>query len=67
MNETLVSLLTSISDTRGFITFCVVIAVSYATIWALFLFEAQPKKKKKPAEAEGGGEDEEQEPKKQAA
>jgi hypothetical protein len=66
MNETMVSLLASISDTRGFITFCVAIAVAYATIWALFLFESPPKKKKKPKDAEGG-EGEEQEPRKQAA
>ena len=67
MNETLVSLLASISDTRGFFVFCLVIAVAYASIWALFLFEAPPKKKKKPAESEGGGEDEEREEAKQAA
>ena len=46
MNETLVSLLNAISDTRGFLMFCLVIAVAYASIWALFLFEAPPKKKK---------------------
>ncbi len=60
MNETLVGLLSSISDTRGFMMFCLVIAVGYASIWALVLFETQPKKKKKPVSAEGGDEGEEQ-------
>ncbi len=71
MNETLVSLLTLISDTRGFMIFCLVIAVAYASIWALFLFEAPPKKKKaKPADDESGEGEEhvaQAPPKKQAA
>ena len=46
MNETVLNLLQSISDTRGFIMFCLVMAVAYASVWTLFLFEAPPKKKK---------------------
>lgn len=53
MNETVFSLLQAISDTRGFVMFCLVIAVAYASVWTLFLFEAPPKKKK-PKEGEGG-------------
>ena len=52
MNETVLNLLQAISDTRGFIMFCLVIAVAYASIWTLFLFEPAPKKKKKPKEGE---------------
>lgn len=53
MSETLIQLLQSISDTRGFIMFCVVIALAYASIWALVLFEPE----KKPRKRRSGGAD----------
>lgn len=67
-NETLVNMLQSISDTRGFVMFCLVIAVAYASIWALFLFEATPKKKKSQQEAadKDGGEGDEADQRQQA-
>ncbi|MBW7998069.1 MAG: hypothetical protein FVQ81_16170 [Candidatus Glassbacteria bacterium] len=62
-NETLLNFLNSISDTRGFFMFCLVIAVAYASIWALVLFEAPVKKKKKPVGDEKKEEDEDEEAK----
>ena len=57
MSNILPNILNQISTTSGFLIFCSVIALSYACIWFLFLFEDAPKKKAQPAQgAEKGAE-----------